>query len=87
MELNDLLTKKVFEDLAFDLNIKNFLKLRMEILLRAHQRQLETNQNILNSKDDTSSLNLIFINRLIDSEINLICLFRDYLNSEIPAVL
>jgi len=64
-------------DLKSDPQVKQFLKTRFSIFLRAHdQHNLKYNSVLLNNNnDDEITLNRLFINRLIDSEISLIKFF------------
>lgn len=69
------------KDLKSDLEVKQFLKMRLTILLKSHeQHNLKYNSNFLNNNNDNSiCLNRIFIKRLIDSEIGLLKTFISYL--------
>jgi hypothetical protein len=63
-------------DLKSDLQVRQFLKTRFSIFLRAHdQHNLKYNSILLNNNNNSNdeiTLNRLFINRLIDSEITFI---------------
>ena len=61
-------------DLRSDAQLRQFLKMRFNLFLRAHQQQ-----QLKNRVESDHSLNTLFIKRFIEAEISLIKCLNDYL--------
>ena len=64
-------------DLRSDAQLRQFLKIRFNLFIRAHQQQQQ--QKSFDLDCVSSTLNILFIRRLIDSEISLIKCLNEYL--------
>ena len=75
-ELKDKNIQKysIQNDLRSDVQLREFLKMRFNLFLRAHQQQ-----QLKNSVESDYSLNTLFIKRFIEAEISLIKCLNDYL--------
>lgn len=64
-------------DLRSNVQLRQFLKIRFNLFLRAHQQQQQKSVSFEN--DNLNSLNILFIKRFIEAEISMIKCLNDYL--------